>query len=112
MINRNQPRSTGIHMARTQRKTNQSSQSQMSTLSRFIVGAARLMLVRREMRYSTMQAGIGVLASSLVIARQQFVFERQTPAHHRAQAAGCAPIAAVAAITGSLKNRFADCCQN
>jgi len=29
----------------------------MSTLSRFIVGAARLMLVRREMRYSTMQTG-------------------------------------------------------
>ena len=55
MINRNQPRSTGIHI--TQRKTNQTSQSQMSTLSRFIVGAARLMLVRREMRYSTMQTG-------------------------------------------------------
>jgi hypothetical protein len=44
----------------------------------------------------------------LLLRRQQFVFERQTPAHHRAQAAGCAPIAAVAAITGSLKNRFAD----
>ena len=69
MINRNQPRSTGIHI--TQRKTNQTSQSQMSTLSRFIVGAARLMLVCRDLRRSAVLMGYrNTRGPRLVIARQ------------------------------------------
>jgi len=49
----------------------QASQSQMSTLSRFIVGAARLMLVCRDLRRSAVLMGYrNTRGPRLVIARQ------------------------------------------
>jgi len=56
----------------------------MSTLSRFIVGAARLMLVCRDLRRSAVLMGYrNTRGPRLVIARQWFGFERHASAKDR-----------------------------